>query len=175
MGCKTSPYQAGQGILFAEEVVRGDPLDPTNMFHFDAVCLNLPRSDTYQPQLSWVQKTWENKLACDVFIYVDDGRTTGNSYETCWQSAPRLGSVLNLLGIQDVPPVTWASSIVSSINNAVSLRISPDHWIKAQAMVSWIDEAAHYGEPIHHKTLESYKGTLAYCHHSIPQGHPSYP
>lgn len=37
MGFKSSPFNAIQGILYAEEVIRGHHLDPKNIFHFDCV------------------------------------------------------------------------------------------------------------------------------------------
>eukprot|EP00978_Attheya_sp_CCMP212_P005652 scaffold12675_cov60-Attheya_sp.AAC.2 len=35
MGLRSSPYQAVQGVAFAEEVVRGDRTQPTNVFRWD--------------------------------------------------------------------------------------------------------------------------------------------
>jgi hypothetical protein len=49
MGFKPSPYQAVQGILFAEEVIRGDPGDPRNIFRWDLIALNLPGAPGYDP------------------------------------------------------------------------------------------------------------------------------
>jgi len=56
MGLKNSPYNTIQGVLFAEEVIRGDHLNKKNVFRWDAVRLNLPGSPTYMPHLSWVSK-----------------------------------------------------------------------------------------------------------------------
>jgi hypothetical protein len=44
MGFTASLYQVGQGVLHAEEIISGDPLDPQNTFRFDRVELNLPGS-----------------------------------------------------------------------------------------------------------------------------------
>lgn len=70
-------------MLFAEEVIRGDPLNPSNVFRFDQVVLNLPGSTDYKPHLPWVYKlhSTDNKIACDIFTYVDDECTTGPSAE----------------------------------------------------------------------------------------------
>lgn len=37
MGFRTFPYQAKQAILHAEEKIRGDPGDESNLFRFDQV------------------------------------------------------------------------------------------------------------------------------------------
>jgi hypothetical protein len=37
MGLTLSPYQSCQGMGFAEEVIRGDPEDQSNIFHWDRV------------------------------------------------------------------------------------------------------------------------------------------
>jgi hypothetical protein len=87
MGFRSSPYQAVQGTLHAEEHIRGDPLDPTNPFHFDVVVLNLPGSVDYNPWKPWVFKmrSRDGRIACDLFIYVDDVRTTGPDDLETWQ------------------------------------------------------------------------------------------
>ena len=45
MGLHSSPYQAVKSMHFAEEVIRGDPMDTTNVIHWDKVRLNLPGQD----------------------------------------------------------------------------------------------------------------------------------
>jgi hypothetical protein len=40
MGFKPSPYQAVQGVLHADEYIRGDPSDATNIFRWDVIQLN---------------------------------------------------------------------------------------------------------------------------------------
>ena len=47
MGFKTSPYNTIQGMLMAEESIRGDRLDATNILGWDYVNLNLPGSERY--------------------------------------------------------------------------------------------------------------------------------
>ena len=54
MGLAWSPYQAVKTLHFAEEVIRGDPKDPANVFRWDYVRLNLPGSPNYDPSLPWV-------------------------------------------------------------------------------------------------------------------------
>jgi hypothetical protein len=56
MGLEPSPYQAVQGILMAEKTIRGDPANPTIIFKWKVVELNLPGSDDYRPWKPWVSK-----------------------------------------------------------------------------------------------------------------------
>ena len=65
----------------AEEVIRGDPSDPTNVFRWDSVELNLPGSKGYDPSRPWVAKyrMEDGRIAADLFIFVDDLRPTSPS------------------------------------------------------------------------------------------------
>jgi len=56
MGLKSSPYNSIQGILVAEEVIKGDPLGEQNIFRWDYIELNLLGDPTYQPGLPWICK-----------------------------------------------------------------------------------------------------------------------
>lgn len=56
MGFRSSPYQAGQAMLHAEEHLRGDPLDVNNLIHYDVIVLNLPGYPDYNPSNPWVFK-----------------------------------------------------------------------------------------------------------------------
>jgi hypothetical protein len=47
MRLKLSPYQAVQAMLVAKEVIRGDWHDPSHVFRWDKVKMNLPGSKDY--------------------------------------------------------------------------------------------------------------------------------
>lgn len=81
MGLTTSPYQACQGMGFAEELIRGDPRDANNIFRWDRIRLNLPGSENYQPDKPWVSKVRDEDghIAVDFVTFVDDARPTGPS------------------------------------------------------------------------------------------------
>jgi hypothetical protein len=69
MGLRTSPYQAIQGILWAEELIMGDRLDENNVFQWNQLQLNLPGSADYDPLKSWVRKLCsDGRLAADLQI-----------------------------------------------------------------------------------------------------------
>jgi hypothetical protein len=56
MGLRSSPYQAVQAMGVAEEVICGDRKDPTNVYRWDTVRMNLPGSSDYKPNIPWVSK-----------------------------------------------------------------------------------------------------------------------
>lgn len=86
MGFVSSPYNAVQGTFFAEEVIRGNHRDPTNILRWDYVLLNLPGTQHYNPSQPWVCKMRLNHpnetptISNNLVIYVDDVRTTACGY-----------------------------------------------------------------------------------------------
>ena len=88
MGLRTSPYQAVQGMLWAQEMIMGDRLSETNVFRWKGVQLNLPGSEGYDPSEPWVCKVrMDGVLASDIHIYVDDIRITAFSEDECWKAS----------------------------------------------------------------------------------------
>ena len=49
----------------------------------------------------WKIQISDNKIAADVFIYVDDGRTTVLNREESWKASRQVAIMLNELGMQD--------------------------------------------------------------------------
>jgi hypothetical protein len=164
MGFTALPYCAAQGMLFAEELVRGDPDSISNVSRYSPVNLNLPGTVDYRPYLPWVFKTHsEGMLACDLFIYVDDSRTTGPTEEECWAASRQYGYTITYLGLQDAArkhrepstdPGPWAGSIVKAKDD-VYVLISQERWDKVKGMLQWLWLSLDYGLPIDQKTLES--------------------
>jgi hypothetical protein len=102
MGLRPSPYQAVQGLLWAEEVILGDRRKEENVFRWDRVHLNLPGSTEYDPTKSWVrQLRADDQLAAGLQTFVDDSRCHGSSEMECWKASQRVSSVCASLGIQD--------------------------------------------------------------------------
>jgi hypothetical protein len=89
MGLTSSPYQACQGMGFAEEVIHGDRLDSNNIFRWDRVRLNLPGSQAYNPSKPWVSKvrSEDGNIAVDFCTFVDDSRPTGPTKQEAWIAA----------------------------------------------------------------------------------------
>jgi hypothetical protein len=77
MGATLSPYQTGQCIGHAKEMILGDPKDTENVYHWAMVRLNLPGPELYDPRKAWVAKVRpDGRVAADLFIYMDDFRPT---------------------------------------------------------------------------------------------------
>jgi len=182
MGFRFSPYQAVQGILFAETFIRGDRHDQTNVLRWDRVVLNLPGSPGYSPSLSWVYKVHcDGSLASDFLIYVDDVRTMGCSAEDCRLVSRRVASLINFLGLQDaarkrrepsLTPGAWAGSFVNTSDGFVSVAISQERWDKAKGILFWIQEQLQAGGSIAFKPLESHRGFLIYLARTDPAINP---
>jgi hypothetical protein len=104
MGVKSSTFQVVSALTVADEIIKGDRLDPKNEFHWERVRMNLPGDIDYDPSTIWVSKVRDDgKVASDLFTFVDDLRPTGPGLIACWRAARRAVSILNWLGIQDAP------------------------------------------------------------------------
>jgi len=127
-----------------------------------------------------VCKIWlsDGKVACDVFIYVDDLRTVGPSEDECWQVSRRVASILNSLGLQDAArkrrppskePGAWSGSIVHTSSDQVEVLISQERWDKAKMILEWIvRQMSEFDATVEFKTLESYCGYLIYVSRTYP-------
>jgi hypothetical protein len=174
MGLKPSPYQAVQGMMVAEELIKGDPEDSSNPFRWDEVRMNLPGPKAYDPSLPWVSKirVGDNNIACDIVIFVDDLRVTGPTGDECWKAGQRAAKVLNHLGLQDAPrktrdaslaPGPWTGSILRTDLNGVFLFVAQDKWDKAKAQVEEIITMVETNpNRLDHKRLEQVRGFLQY-------------
>ena len=113
----------------------------------------------------------DGEVACEVYIYVDDGRLTGHSKVICWKAAHRLCSVLNHdLGIQDaaarkrsepsLTPGPWAGSVTHA-DGELRVTVSAEKWAKAKSQVGELAEMAASGQMNLHR-LRQIGGFLAY-------------
>ena len=186
MGFVPSPYNAIQGTLFAEEVIRGNHTASDNVFRWDTIKLNLPGDPQYNPSNPWVYKErWDgpkgaatSRIANDLVIYVDDARTSAPNYHECRQVSRRVASIANHLGLQDAArkrrdpstnPGPWAGSIVHTDGNHVEVSVSQERWNKAKTIISWINASLLKEDGlIEFKTLESYRGFLIYISRTYP-------
>ncbi len=56
----------------------------------------------YDPCPPWISKLRsDGKVACDLFLFVEDERVTGPGKELTWQASHVLASKQSYLGIQD--------------------------------------------------------------------------
>jgi hypothetical protein len=172
MGLRSSPYQAVQAMGVAEEVIGGDQGNPANVFRWDR--LNLPGSDEYDPSKPCVSKMRleDERIAADLFIFVDDLRPTGPSRKECWLAARHAGSKLNFLGIQDAPrkrrdssksPGAWAGGVICTTPEGVFVLTSREKWNKAKAQLEEVRlMILKDPEKLSRKRLEQIRGFLQY-------------
>lgn len=181
MGLKSSPYQAVQAVLVAKDVVLGERRDPGNAYRWDSVRLNLPGSEKYDPTLPWVSKIRleDGKIACDLFIYVDDGRVTGPTKDECWKATRQAASRLNSLGVQEAPrkrrwssrtPGAWAGSIVESTKDGVMVMVDEEKWDKSRRYIGEIIAEMKKSKDgsLGFKDLERKRGFLIYVTRTYP-------
>lgn len=179
MGLTSSPYQACQGMAFAEEVIRGDPGDPDNIFRWHRIRLNLPGSDEYNPAKPWVSKVREDDcIAVDFCTFVDDSRPTGPTKKETWLAARRIASVLSYLGLQDAPrkrrdssrrPGAWTGSVVRTEDGEVCLLVGEDKWRKGKCMIGELQGLlATNPTALPRKRLEQIRGYLVHLAQTYP-------
>jgi hypothetical protein len=174
MSLRSSPYQAAQAMGVAEEVIHGDRKDPTNVYCWDTVQMNLPGSSDYRPSRPWVSKyrSSDKKIAADLFIVVDNLRPTGSSRKESWAAARRAASTLNHLGIQDAPrkrrdssqsPGAWAGSVVRTGAGGVNVFSSQEKWDKLKRLIEEVWDMLELDPTkLVRKRLEQIRGFLQY-------------
>jgi hypothetical protein len=179
MGLKPSPYQTTQAMLFAEDIMRGNPDDAGNVFRWEEVKMNLPGDPKYDPRLPWVYKVkGDGTPAADFFFYVDDNRTVGNSELEAWQAARRVASVCSYLGIQDASrkrrkasqtPGAWAGAMASTDEDNIFVTVSQEKWDKSKEMIAkTIEEVRGNDGLLVRKDLERRRGFLLYVTRTFP-------
>ncbi|KAG7368169.1 hypothetical protein IV203_030912 [Nitzschia inconspicua] len=182
MGAKSSPYQACQGMCVADELIRGDPNCPRNIFRWSKVRMNLPGSEGHDPTKAWVSKIRKDgKVACDFVGFVDDLRPSGPTSSECWKAACRSASLLNSLGIQDAPrkrrdssqtPGPWAGAVVRT-GTSVCVLASETKWKKAKNQVHEVLEMIQSRpERLERKRLEQVRGFVGYVARTYPSAVP---
>ena len=114
MGFRPSPYAATQGSAIAEEFIRGDSLDPSNLLYCNQVLLNLPGQEDHNPDVARVCK-YNSKLgrvAVDLVTYFDDTWGTAPTEASSKLVGRLIASRLNYLGLPDQGKKRLASSQV---------------------------------------------------------------
>ena len=171
MGLRDSPYRSIQMFTKMKYVAYGRRTDSSNPFGWKEVRLNLPGSDSYDPSWPWVAKVREDgRIACDMYLYVDDGRVTGPTKLLTWRATRRLCSVITHHGSQDAArkrnephtePGPWAGTVTSTANQRVTAKVSQEKWDKSKALVQELGQLLKEG-PLPLKRLEQICGFLIY-------------
>ena len=149
MGFRPSPYAATQGSAIAEEFIRGDSLDPSNLLYWDQVLLNLPGQEDHNPDVAQVCKCNSKlgRVAADLVTYFDDTRGTAPTEASSKLVGRLIASRLNYLGLPDqgkkrLPPSrvpgAWAGVIFKTGCREVRLMVSQECRNKTEDCVNWI-------------------------------------
>jgi hypothetical protein len=172
MGLRNSPYNAVQAMLMAEEMILGDRHSPENVFRWESVRLNLPGDNLYDPSKSWVCKVRaEGMVAADVFIYVDDIRSSAPTQEEAWIASQRTSSVLGFLGLQDAARKrrdpgqetgAWTGSVVWTSAGEIVVMTTQEKWDKTRKCLEWIAVNMDNAQGLDGRTMKSYRGFLVY-------------
>jgi hypothetical protein len=146
MGLRDSPYRSLQWQTRLKLEVYGDRRVLDNPFHWDNVVFDLPGSKGYRADLPWVMKIrWDGELAAEVFVYVDDGRTTGPTEFLVWQAGRAYGAGCTRRGVHDASrkrtspsstPEPWAGTVTHTDGGrGVSGMVSQEKWDKTKRLI----------------------------------------
>lgn len=176
-----SPYQAVQAVLVAKDVILGDRFDKRNAFRWDQVRMNLPGAKDYDPSLPWVSKIRleDGEIACDLFIYVDDGRVTAPTHKESAQATRQAASILNSLGIQEAARKrrwgsrragAWAGSVVQTTEDEVMVMVDEEKWAKTKRYIGEVLTELRDSKDgrLDFKELERKRGFLIYVTRTYP-------
>lgn len=172
MGLRNSPYNAIQGMMIAKEMILGDSTDDKNVFRWASVRINLPGSESYDPTKSWITKVRKDgSVAADVFIYVDDVRTSAPSEKEAWRAAQQTSSMLGYLGLQDAARKrrapgretgAWTGSVAWTSNDQVVVLTTQEKWDKTREHLKWISDNLSNADGLDNRMLKSIRGFLVY-------------
>jgi len=182
MGLRPSPHICTQTFSWAEDVIRGNRLDPNNPLGWDTVILNLPGDKFYDPERPWVYRfnSVTKQMANFFGTYIDDIRTGGPSEEDCHATSHRVASIINYLGMQDAPrkrrpgalrPGAWAGAICFTILGwGLYVSCSQEKWDKGKGIVESLYEQVvlNHVEWLDRKSLEKDVGFLVHLSRTFP-------
>jgi hypothetical protein len=172
MGLRNSPYNAVQAMLMAEEMILGNQHYSGNVFRWESVRLNLPGNESYDPSKSWVCKVRaDGMVAADVFIYVDDIRSSAPTQQEAWRASQRTSSVLGFLGLQDAARKrrdpgqetgAWTGSVVWTSSGEIVVMTTQEKWDKTKKCLEWISVNMDNTQGLDGRLMKSYRGFLVY-------------
>jgi hypothetical protein len=102
MGFKALPYNSVRMYLVAEEVIRGNRNNYTNVFQWSNLMLNLPGTRGYNPLRAWITKMRsDNSLASNFVCFMDDQRVTGHGSRRVREAGHAISTRESYLGLPD--------------------------------------------------------------------------
>ena len=172
MGFRPSPYCTTREMRRIDQFLRGCRFNPSNVFRWAKVVLNLPGMPNYTSARPRVFKVREDLvMAADLFSYIDDLRNTAPTHMECWDGLHQVCCRLCWLGLQDAPrkrngptttPRAWAGSIIHSDNELVTVLVSEEKWDKTKFWINWVLTHLKDKEGLNYHDLLSCRGFLIY-------------
>ena len=107
----------------------------------------------------------DGRVACNLFMFVDDKQVTGADEDLAWQASHTLASKQSYLGIQDAgrkarpsskTPGAWAGALVHVFMLlGVCVLTSVEKWNKMKGILDkwWDRVSGGIGEKLSHKEL----------------------
>ena len=115
-----------------------------------AVLYNLPGTKGYQLGLKWVMKVrFGGHLACEIYVYADNGRVTGHCRKLCWEKVRRFILVCSKRVFQDATKKRafpadnlgpWTGTVCPTSGGGIIDTVSREKWKKAQLLVGELAE-----------------------------------
>ncbi|KAL7576966.1 hypothetical protein ACA910_006722 [Epithemia clementina (nom. ined.)] len=184
MGQSPLPFATIQLTRRLKRIILGDPEDPSNVFQWSSVSLNLPGSESYRPGEPWIAKRRKDgRLAADAHDYVDDLRGTAPTMEDAWQVGSRIAKIASYHGIQDAArkqreqstqPGVWAGVVCGTTPMRPYISITQTKWDRTKMEVARLRQELHTTHAptsdgkIDHKTLEQVTGFLNHVAWAFP-------
>ncbi|KAL7579190.1 hypothetical protein ACA910_011361 [Epithemia clementina (nom. ined.)] len=184
MGQSPLPFATIQQTRRLKRIILGDPEDPTNVFQWSSVSLNLPGSESYRPGEPWIAKRRKDgRLAANAHDYVDDLRGTATTMEDAWQVGSRIAKIASYHGIQDAArkrweqstrPGAWAGVVCGTTPMRPYISITQTKWGQTKMEIALLRQELHTTHAptsdgkIDHKTLEQVAGFLNHVAWAFP-------
>ena len=122
--------------------------------------------------MPWVyKKRCNNKIATNLFFYIDDGKPTAGTAKYSWRATQRVCQMLGYLGIQDdcrkrTTPTRehgeLAGTSVDLSKMSVTVFVSVKKWLRSKEIILRITEGLGEGIHIDFKELEKDRDFLVY-------------
>jgi hypothetical protein len=182
MGFRPSPYNSIRMYLISEDIIQGDPDNPTNAFQWSHLLLNLPGTKDYKPSLAWISKQRKDKsLASDFVCFVNNLRVTGQGQERVIEAGHTISTRESWVGVQDAlsklrclrgtkTPGAWAGASIC-INNDLGVVVltSQEKWDCMKCICRfWLDLLNQGVSKLEHKQLRLDQGFMVYVAQAYP-------
>ena len=136
MGLTDSLYHYCQAVTWSKTIALGYRRELGNNFRWQRVAVSFPGYKGCYCKRPWVYKQKDHGLiVADLFIYVENGRSTVPTEDILWQSSRKWGSMCSCLGIQYAssrvkPPLQAPVPLAVTVNTneEVFYGLVPQYW-----------------------------------------------